>query len=377
VNLELDPREIQLQQDAKNVAEHIIAPFAETIDQKAELPTELLAKLKESGILKPFLPKELGGEDLGLMPLAILLEEISRVSPVIGILFAQQVVLGIRATLKSWNHPKRDVFATRAADFDALFAIAATETGAGCDLSLITTSCRKNPDGSFQVSGGKAYVNWANRVACMFVYAGALDTDPVGSTLIGILTPNQGLSIGHAQPTMGLGGIEAAPVELNIPEIPADHLAGTHGFGKDVYDRVMMEMRIALSAVSVGLSQQAFDDAADHAKTRKQFGKPVGSFQSLQWRFADAATRIEASRMHTWHAVEVANKKLVNVRQAAMAKVYASETAFMVADFAVQVLGSRGFTYGTRVERLFRDSRFLKIGLGTSEVLRNLMATQL
>lgn len=383
MNLEFDAHLQQLQGDWRRFADSTLAPFAEKIDQTGELSEPLLTALRESNLLKPFLPKDQGGEDLDLMALTLLLEEVARISPALGILVAQQVILGIRTATRHLVHPDKAGLAMMAATFDAFFSIAATEVSSGSDLTNLASICRKNPDGTFALEGGKAYVNWANRAACIFVLARVDEANEKnesgesGSSFFALLPPQPGLNIGRVHKTMGLGGIEAAPLEFKIDSLPGHCLMGVNGFGREIYDRVMNELRIAMATIATGMAQQAFDDAAAHAKSRKQFGKPVGSFQSLQWRFADAATRIDASRLHVWRAVEISGQKHLSAKQAAMAKVYATESAFFVTDFAVQVMGSRGFMLGSRVERLFRDSRFFKIGHGTSEVLRNLVASQL
>ncbi|HNW35393.1 MAG TPA: acyl-CoA dehydrogenase, partial [Candidatus Ozemobacteraceae bacterium] len=186
-----------------------------------------------------------------------------------------------------------------------------------------------------------------------------------------------GVHIGNPHQTMGMNGLEAAPVSFEKVQTGEDALVGVYGYGLDLYDQLMSELRIAVAAIATGLGQQVYDDAAQHAKTRKQFGKPVGSFQSLQWRFADAALRVEAARLHVWRAIELSSAKATCFTQAAMAKVYCTEAAFSVADFAVQAMGSQGYVKPSRVERLFRDSRFLKISHGTSEILRNRIGEKL
>jgi len=186
-----------------------------------------------------------------------------------------------------------------------------------------------------------------------------------------------GVTIGTTMPTMGMAGLEAANVELAAVRLEKQHLLGAEGYGLDVYEKVMGEMRIALAAIGTGMAQAALAAAVSHAKGRKQSGQAVGSFQALQWRFADMATAVDAARLHTWHAASKAIAKKPFVLESAMAKISATETAHLVADFSVQVLGGEGYVRGSTPERLFRDSRFLKICTGTSEVLRNLIARQL
>lgn len=377
VNLELEARDQELLNTWKTLAKEKIAPLAAKVDEGGALFDELLQSLRETGLLTPFLPADLGGEGRGLMSLALLLEEIAKTTPVVAILAAQQVIIGIRALLKVSNHPERKDWARQAAGFQAFFPMAATETGAGSDLRKIETVCREKGPESWTIQGGKAYVNWAGRAKVILTMARVDGRDPVAASMFFVPAGAKGLAIGDSHATMGMAGLEAAPVQFNEVAVAGENLAGVYAFGYDLYDQVMNEMRIAIAAIATGISQGAFDEAAGYAKTRKQFGKPVGSFQSLQWRFSDMAIKIENSRLQVWNAVEVAGEKGSAFKTAAMAKIVATEGACAVTDFAVQAMGSQGYIRGSLSERLFRDARFLKIGFGTSETLRNLVATQL
>ncbi len=375
MQLELTEKELSWQSEWRAFAAEVIAPAVEEMERTAHLPPQLAEQWRARKVLNPFLPTELGGQGLDLFHLSLLVEEFSRHSPVIALLAAQQVVIGIRTNLESFNFPDHRDLARQAANLEAVFSLAATEPEAGCDLGALTTTCERLPDGQFQVSGGKAYVNWAARARMLITLART--GEGKGATLVLIPLPSAQVRIGEVHPTLGMNGLEAAPVTFDQLRVPAAHVAGVPGFGLDLYDRMVNELRICLAAMATGLAQQAFDDAAGHAKARKQFGKPIGSFQSLQWRFSDAALKIDAARLHVWQAVELAGHKGSCFHQAAMAKVFATEAACWVADFCLQVMGSRAYVRPSRVERLFRDSRFLKIALGTSEVLRNKIAERL
>ncbi len=377
MNMEFDPRDQELQKQWQKVTAEVVAPVAATIDSTGEIPESLLRHLDEMKVLTPFLPAELGGEDRGLQSLCILLEEVARHSPVTALLCAQQVVVGIRANLRCFNLTDRTDWAKKASQFKAIFTLAASENEAGSDLAAVQTTCRRTAEGEYLLTGEKAYVNWAARAAWIIALARTHEQEGRGFSLFAVPGSAVGLEFDCSHPTMGLQGIAAAPVRFREVKMSAERLAGVYGFGFDPYDQMLNEMRICTAAIAVGLAQQAYDDAAAHAKTRKQFGKPVGSFQSLQWRFADAATRCDAARLHVWRAVELASQKTSCATQAAMAKVYCSEAAGEVVDFAVQVLGGKGYLRGNTIERLYRDARFLKIGFGTVEKLRDMIVVSL
>lgn len=377
VNFEFEARDQELLDSWKTLAKDRIAPLAAKVDEGGALFDELLQCLRETGLLTPFLPTDLGGEGRGLMSLVLLLEEIAKSSPVVAILAAQQVIIGIRCLLRVSNHPERKDWAKQAAGFQAFFPMAATEAAAGSDLRRIETLCRESGANAWTIHGGKAYVNWAGRAKAILTMTRVEGREPFAASMFFIPCNSKGLEIGDSHATMGMAGLEAAPVKFNDVQVSGEQLAGVHAFGYDLYDQVMNEMRIAIGAIAVGISQGSFDEAAGYAKTRKQFGKPVGSFQSLQWRFSDMAIKIESGRLQVWNAVEISGDKGSAFKTAAMAKIVATEAACAVTDFAVQAMGSQGYIRGSVSERLFRDARFLKIGFGTSETLRNLVAAQL
>ena len=347
------------------------------IDSGNRLDDAILQQIAERKLLHPFLPRRLGGEELSLFNLVLSVEELAKACPALGWLVSQQVILGIRLNQKSFNFEDNDERMLAAANLKSIYSVAATESEAGSDLSSVLTASSKDGD-YYILNGEKSCVNWAKRAAFFITLARSTSPDAgQGVSVFVVPASAPGLSTGEALPVMGLGGLEGGPVRFSNCRVEANCLAGIGGFGFDLFDAVVNELRIAVSAIATGISSRAFDTAASHAKTRKQFGKPVGSFQSLQWRFADAALKVDASRLHVWHAVEMADQKRSCFQQAAMAKVYASEAAFEVTNFAFQVLAGKAFVKPNTVERLFRDARFLQIALGTSEILRNKIAQHL
>lgn len=372
MNLELTEEEARQQAAWRDIAHKELPAFVSGISDTGELSPELLDLLRNKELLKPFLPTSLGGRQLGLFDLTLMVEELGRTIPALGMFLAQQVILGIWTNLQTFNLPDREDLACRVADLKAVVALAATENSSGSDLTNLESCCRQSEDGSVTLSGGKSLVNWAQRAEYVVTLARSERPDGVsGCTLILLPAHHSSVHIGTVRATLGMAGLEASPVTFSEVHLPAHQVIGVHGFGYDPYDALLNHLRISASATATGLAQQAFDDAAQYAKARKQFGKPVGSFQSLQWRFADAATSIDASRLHVWQAVERAGIKGSCFEQAAMAKVFAAETACTIADFAVQVFGGQGYLRECKIEQLFRDARFFKIGWGTTEILRN------
>lgn|GEM_PF-2859510 len=377
MNFEYSSEELHFQENWRKLASELVAPFTEEMDSSGKFSNDLLCGFQKNKLLLPFLLDQAGKPDNLLLPLTIALEEIARFSTVAAFIIAQQTILGVWATGRFANMPEKNEIVRKAADFEMIFSLAATEDEAGCDLAGISTTCRRTDGGKIEISGAKAYANWAKRATYICVFAKTRENEGTKTSLCLVPGNCPGLTIEPIQSTMGLGGLEASSIKMDKVLIPAENVIGVYGFGSEAFEQISSELRVAYSAAATGLAQQAFDDAVAHAKSRKQFGKPVGSFQSLQWRFADAAMRIDASRLHVWRAVAAVSQKGVFPSAAAMAKIISSESAFAVADFAVQVLGGKAFVKPNRVERLFRDSRFLKICYGTSEILRNIIGDQL
>ncbi|MBF0406787.1 MAG: acyl-CoA/acyl-ACP dehydrogenase [Candidatus Riflebacteria bacterium] len=377
MNLEFDERDKELLACWQDFAKNGLNRITASLETESAITSDSLQVLREAGLLKYFLPKNLGGEELGFTSLALLLEEIGQISPITALLIANQVILGIRGFLRYSNDSQREKFAVDAANFENIVSLAVSENNAGSDLSLISTSYFDKTD-KFVISGKKAFVNFACIAKSVLVLA-KKDLPDQGSevSMLALALPTDKVKFSPSLPTLGMNGMCASEVDLSEAEVSKSSIFGATGCGIDVFNRLMKEFRICIAAIATGIAQGSFNQAVNYAKTRKQFGKPIGSFQGLQWRFSDHATRIDASRLHVWKAIEEVSEKIFSGRNSAMAKIYSTETACMVTDFALQVLGSSGYVKGSLSEKLFRDSRFLRMSYGSSERLKDFLTDYL
>ena len=373
MNLEPRPEDLQAQTTAHELVAGPLADLPARLERDGRLDDAALAALRDSGLLLRFLPATAGGAGHDLLAFTFALEELAKASPALALLAATQVVVAQRALLAFAERPDRDELARAMVTLDGVVALAASEVGAGCDLAAVAAAYRG--DGDLLVVGGmKRYVNWAARARW---HAALLAREGGGASLLLVPREAPGAAVGETLPTMGMAGLEAASVTWSEVRLDRRHLVGAEGYGFAIHERCLAELRVALAAIATGMAQAAFDVAVAHGKTRKQGGQPVGAYQSLQWRFADMAMAVDAARLHTWNAAVLARGRRPFGKESAMAKVVATEAAQTVADFAVQVHGGEGYLRGATAERLYRDSRFLRICGGTSEVLRNAIAEQL
>ncbi|MBF0547184.1 MAG: acyl-CoA/acyl-ACP dehydrogenase [Candidatus Riflebacteria bacterium] len=376
MNLEFEERDTELLEFWQKIVKNEIQSLAIEIDKVGVISESVLSILRKAELLKPFLPKELGGEGKGLFSLTLMLEEFGKVSPSLAFFIENQVILGIRATHKHSNHPEKDKMVIEASEFKFIVALAATEVSAGADLSLIESKSTLENE-KVKISGEKSFVNWASKSDGILTLTKNTEGEINNVSLTFVPINSPGVQIFQPISTMGMRGLEPSPVCLTDTTIGKEWLFGVYGYGMDIFNRIMKELRIGTAAISVGIAQGAFNESSQFAKTRKQFGKPVGSFQSLQWRFSDAAMKIDASRLHVWRAAQEASEKTFFGTNSALAKLYATESACWVTDFSAHVMGSKGYVQGGLSERLLRDARFLRICHGSSEILKNLIAESL
>ncbi|MBI3039410.1 acyl-CoA/acyl-ACP dehydrogenase, partial [bacterium] len=253
MNLEMGPEDVQFQKEFALFSDQILEPIASQIDNSGVFQSRFFDIAKERKLLTPFLPIELGGQGKGLQTLTILLEELGRNSPVASLLVAQQVIFGIRTILSDSNLPEREELAKKAANFDLILTLAATEFEAGCDLSAITTVCRQKTESCFSISGKKAYVNWASRSGFLFTFTETESTDSAsGTSLFAIPNPSKGLSVGTPYKTMGFSGLETSPVDFDDCRVEAFQVIGVHGFGDHIFEKITNELRIAMAAIATG-----------------------------------------------------------------------------------------------------------------------------
>ncbi len=358
------------------LAEKELKPRAREIDESAEFPVDLIPKMAEMGLLSMAIPEECDGADVGAISIAIAIEEIGRVCGSTGLSVAAHTSLGC-FPLARWGTPEqKGRWLPLLGSGASMGALCLTEPGAGSDLRGVKARGVRDR-GDWVISGTKAWITNASLAKVLVVY---LQTDPEagkrGYSMLLVETDRPGVTIHPKEKKMGVRGSPTHQVSFDDVRVPAENLLGEEGRGLQQTLETLDGGRIGIGALAVGIAQGALEEAVTYARERTAFGRPVADFQAIQWMLADAETEIEAARLLVRRAAWLKEHGQRFTREAAMAKLYASEMAERVTRNAIQILGSYGYSSEYPVERMYRDARLMTIGEGTSEVQRLVIARQ-
>ncbi len=349
-----------------------VKPLARHTDETGEFNWTAVRKMGPLGLLGLEVPEEYGGADVGAINAVIAVEELGwgcgstalAVSAHNGLALGPIVRYGSETLKKTW-------LPRLATGEGKLGSLALTEPGAGSDLQGgVRTTAVKEGD-SWIIDGAKMWTTNAS-IADMIVVL--VRTDPAGGSrsLSQILVPTDtpGLTIGAPEKKMGLKGSPTHAVTFDEVRVPLENLVGEEGRGLQQTLATLDSGRISIGALAVGLAQAAFEEALKYAKERKTFGKPIAEHQAIQWMLADAATEIQAARWMVYYAAWLKEQGRPYTKEAAMAKLFATEVSERVCRNAIQIHGGYGYSSEFEVERIYRDTRLMTIGEGTSEIQR-------
>jgi alkylation response protein AidB-like acyl-CoA dehydrogenase len=352
-----------------------IRPGAAEHDTRAEFNASLIEKMGPLGLLGLNIPESYGGAGVDAISATIAIEETGwacggtalSVSAHNGLACAPIAVFGTEQQKQRW-------LPELATGERGLGALALTEPGGGSDLRNIRTRAELEGD-EWVIQGNKAWITNASVASLIVTFC---RTDPeAGSrsfSLIVVPMDTPGVHIHPGEKKMGVRASPTHAVSYERVRVPYDHLLGEVGHGLKQTLHVLDGGRIGIGAISVGLAQAAFEEAVQYARERESFGKPLAKHQAVQWMIADAATQIEAARWLLYRAAWLKDQGVFYNKEAAMAKLFATEMAEEVCRNAIQILGSYGYSQEYPVERMYRDARLMTIGEGTSEVQRMVIA---
>jgi len=354
-----------------------VDPVANEIDQEPRFPSEIVKKLAEQDWLGIPYPAQYGGAGSDYLSYIIVVEELSRSCATTGFTLECHTSLASYPIFKFGTEEQKQKYLVPLCKGDMLGAFALTEAGAGTDAGAATTVAVLD-DGEWALNGSKIFISNAP-VAGMTIVFAMTDKTKGTNGLSAFIVPagSPGLKIGRHLNKMGIRGSLTAEVLLQDCRIPKDSLLGQEGQGFRIAMMTLDGGRIGIAAQAVGIAQAALDESIRYAKERVQFGKPIASLQAIQWMIADMATEVEASRFLTYHAAWCCDQDLSYSKEAAMAKLFASETASRQTNRAIQIHGGIGYIKEQKVERLYRDAKITEIYEGTSEVMRMLIAGSL
>ncbi|HTW47220.1 MAG TPA: acyl-CoA dehydrogenase [Acidobacteriaceae bacterium] len=363
----LNEEETILRDTVRQFAQQEIAPRVRAMDDAQKLDPEILRQLFELGLMAIEAPMELGGAGASFFSAVLTVEEISRVDPAVAVIVDVQNTLAVNAILR-WGTPDQQrLWLPRMAQ-QTVCAYALSEAGSGSDAFSLATQARKDGD-HYVLSGRKLWISNALEADLFLVFA---TVDPQagyrGITAFVVERGTEGFAVGHKEDKMGIRASSTCELLFDDCRVPAANVVAEVGKGYKIAIETLNEGRIGIAAQMLGLAEGALACAVKYSKERKQFGKAIAEFQAVQFALAGMATQIEAARMLVYNAARMKGAGLPFVKEAAMAKLFASRVAEDVASSAVEIYGGYGFVKDYPVEKFYRDAKIGSIYEGTSNM---------
>ncbi len=378
----------------REFARDAVAPVAARFDADSIFPWENVKRMGELGLLGVPWPEEMGGAGFDLLSYMITIEELAKVDASTGLTVSAHTTLGTSPIVRFGTQAQRERYVPLLASGKVLGGFGLTEPDAGSDAAGMRTRAVKK-DGRYVLNGTKRFITHGS-VGEIFVVTAVTDatqgTKGISSFImtkptsdlekvreLGIghepsLPAMKGFRAGKKEDKLGWRASDTAELILEDVEVPEENLLGKEGHGFANFMRTLDSGRIGIAALSLGIAEGAFEQAANYAATRRQFGKPIAEFQGISFQLSDMATEIEAGKHLMFHAAWLAQHGKPFSKEAAMAKLFCSELAMRATTKAVQVFGGYGYTKDYPVERMMRDAKICEIGEGTSEIQRLVIA---
>ena len=359
---------------AAQIAREKIAPIASELDETQEFPWEVVKTLAQSDLFRVFVPSEYEGLGGGMFEMCLVVEELSRACSGIALAYAASG-LGTIPIILYGSEEQKKKYLPRLAAGEILAAFALTEPGAGSDAAGIKTTAK--PDGdSYVINGTKQWITNGGEAS---IYTVIALTDPArgvrGSSAILVDKDHPGFTFGKKENKMGIRASATRELVFQDCRVPKTNILAKEGMGFLVAMKTLDQSRHGVASQALGIAQGAMDKAVEYSRERHQFGKPISSFQGIQFMLADMATQVEAARALTYAAARSIDSGEKDVsRMSAMAKVFASDTAMRVTTDAVQVLGGYGYMKEYPVEKMMRDAKITQIYEGTNQIQREVIA---
>ncbi len=383
MSLDLSADEAALQARAKEVAADVIAPRAAEVDRSEKYPLDNVQTLKDAGFVGMTIPRQYGGQGRSFLDAVLVVEQMAKACTVTGRIVVETNMGAISTVMAYGNQGQKKLAADMVLAGDKP-AICITEPDAGSDATAMTTRAVKRGN-TYVINGKKHWITGAGVSKLHFIFARVFDEkgEDLGiGGFLAVLGESKGLRVGKREPTMGLRGIPEGEIIFEDLEVSADMaVLPPSGFKRGFPDlmNAYNSQRVGAGTVAIGVAGGAFDLAVTWAKTRRQFARPIGEFQGLQWMLADMRTQLTASRLMLYAAARSrgpAGSAFPDPDLAAQAKIFASEAAIKIVNDALQIYGARGYSRDLPLERMARDVRMFTIGGGTAQVLRTLVASK-
>ncbi len=357
------------------IAREKILPVRAEYDESGEFPWDIVKVMAASDIYGVYIPEEYGGFGGGVMEMCIAAEELSRVCGGISLAFAASALGAYPILLFGSDEQKKEYLPAIAAG-ERLAAFGLTEANAGSDAGAVETRAELDGD-EYVLNGTKQWItNGGEAEIYTVVVRPTKGTGIRGMSCLIVEKDTPGFTFGKKEDKMGIRGSTTRELIFQDCRVPKRNLLGREGTGFVVAMRTFDKSRPGVAAQAVGIAQGAFDEAAKYARQREQFGKPIGSFQGIQFMLADMAIQIEAARALVYHSARVVDSGAKDIgKLSAMAKVFASDVAMKVTTDAVQILGGYGYMKEYPVEKMMRDAKITQIYEGTNQIQRSIIAS--
>ncbi|MFC1883475.1 acyl-CoA dehydrogenase family protein [Thermodesulfobacteriota bacterium] len=385
MSYDLSEEQSMLKETVSRIAKEQIAPGAEKRDHEAKFPWDMVEILRENALFGADFPEQYGGAEMGLFSLCLIIEEIAKVCASTSVVLLVHE-LGTTPIFLAGNDSQKQKYLPKLAAGENLIAFGLTEPNAGSDVSGLKTKAVKDGD-HYILNGTKMFISHADVADIICIAAKSDPSVPghKGTSMFIVEKGMPGLSIGKHENKMGVRASSTVEIILEDVKVPEANILGKDGLGFAILMKTLDITRIPVAAQAVGIAQGSFDYALQYTKERTQFGKPIFSFQGLQWMLADMTTQVEAARQLTYKTASMFEKFPRNLdrisrdamRFSAMAKLFAAETAMKVTTEAVQLLGGYGYVKEYPVERMMRDAKITQIYEGTSQIQKVVISSTL
>jgi alkylation response protein AidB-like acyl-CoA dehydrogenase len=373
----LNENQVIIRDTIREFAENKIRPKIMEWDESQEFPMDLFHELGELGFMGILFPEEYGGAGLGYVDFVVIIEEIAKVDPSIALSVAAHNGLCTGHIFRFANDDLKKKYLPDLVTGKKIGAWGLTEPYSGSDAAGMKTTAEKKGN-KYILNGSKSFITHGTYGETAVVMA--ITDKNAGKKGISAFILEQGMPgfiIGKKENKLGMRACETTQLAFENCEVPAENLIGNEGEGFIQAMQVLEGGRISIAALSIGLAQGCLQESLKYSQEREQFGKPLAAFQATQFKLADMQTNVDAARLLTFRAADMKDKGVPNTKEAAMAKLFASEIAEKAASEAVQIHGGYGFVKDYPVEKFYRDVKLCTIGEGTSEIQRIVIARDL
>ncbi len=367
MNFDLNDTQTAVQETFKKFVDERVKPKAAEIDEHKQYPIELFKEVGKLGFFGMRYPESIGGTGMDIISYCLALTELARGSMSLAAPCMMQSLMGTYFLYRDGCEEIRENYLRPALDGQKIGGICMTEPDSGSDLNSITTMAKVKND-HFLLSGQKTWVTSAVVADFFTVFARTDNHDKLSIFFVPV--DLEGVTIGKNIEKLGVWGSITSEVTFDEVKVPKHYILGNIGEGTKGLFEILTEIRIMTAALAVGVATAAYEDSIEYAKTRVQFGKPIGKFQAIAMKAAEMAVQLETSKQMLMYSAWLSDNKKLNNKIASITKLYASECANDICDQASRIMASYGYAMEYPVQRYWRDARFTLIGGGTSEILK-------